>query len=206
VGYKLIIYLLFISILFYKVKTMTTQNIDLQNTLDAMFSTLAVDNILKSFDKGQGNTAPIVDKLYFSDSLTLDYLNGTYKLKFQSLEHLQAYFTMLFYRDIKDRSTENLDKLFKHINNGTYLSLNHTDNNSQTVSVDKYAQFKTLFDSLGIVEVKSNGKGSKLTQLICEPTAETVTTLSVNGFENITPLIEAFAVIGLKVELPKSEG
>jgi|688.fasta_scaffold237923_1 hypothetical protein len=184
---------------------MTTQNIDLQDTLDLMFSTLAVDNILKSFDKGQGNTAPIVDKLYFSDSLTLDYLNGTYKLKFQSLEHLQAYFTMLFYRDIKDRSIENLDKLFNHINSGNYLSLNHTDNNSQTVSVDKYAQHKVLFDSLGITEVKSNGKGSKLTQLICEPTTETVTTLSVNGFENITPLIDGFAVIGLKVELPKQD-
>jgi len=184
---------------------MTTQNIDLQNTLDAMFSTLAVDNILKSFDKGQGNTAPIVDKLYFSDSLTLDYLNGTYKLKFQSLEHLQAYFTMLFYRDIKDRSMENLDKLFKHLNSGTYLSLNHTDGNNSAVSVDKYAQYKTLFDSLGISEVKSNGKGSKLTQLICNPTPEIVTVLSVNGFENISPLVDGFAVIGLKVELPKQD-
>jgi len=184
---------------------MTTKNIDLQDTLDAMFSTLAVDNILKSFDKGQGNTVGIVDKLYFSDSLTLDYLNGTYKLKFQSLEHLQAYFTMLFYKDIKDRSLENLDKLFNHINSGAYLSLNHTDGNGSVVSIDKYAQFKVLFDSLGITEVKSNGKGSKLTQLICEPTTETVTILSVNGFSNITPLIDGFQVIGLKVELPKQD-
>jgi hypothetical protein len=74
-----------------------------------------------------------------------------------------------------------------------------------TVSVDKYAQFKTLFDNLGISEVKSNGKGSKLTQLICNPTPELVTILSVNGFENITPLIDGFAVIGLKVELPKQD-
>jgi hypothetical protein len=204
VGHKLIYLFIIYLNLFYKVKTMNNQNIDLQDTLDAMFSTLAVDNILKSFDKGQGNTAPIVDKLYFRDSLTLDYLNGTYKLKFQSLEHLQAYFAMLFYRDIKDRSTENLDKLFKHLNSGTYLSLNHVDTNA-TVSVDKYAQYKVLFESLGITEVKSNGKGSKLTQLICEPTTETVTTLSVNGFENITPLIDGFAVIGLKVELPKQD-
>ena len=170
-----------------------------------MFSTLAVDNILKSFDKGQGNTAPIVDKLYFSDSLTLDYLNGTYKLKFQSLEHLQAYFTMLFYKDIKDRSIENIDKLFNHINSGNYLSLNHTDSNS-TIPTDKYKEFKTLFESLDISEVKSNGKGSKLTQLICEPTESTVTILAVNGFTNISPLIDGLKVIGLKVELPKSEG
>lgn len=183
---------------------MNNQNIDLQNTLDLMFSTLAVDNILKSFDKGQGNTSGIVDKLYFSDSLTLDYLNGTYKLKFQSLEHLQAYFTMLFYKDIKDRSLENIDRLFSHINSGNYLSLNHTDDNGK-VSVDKYKEFKILFDSLGISEVKSNGKGSKLTQLICEPTESTVTILSVNGFTNITPLIDGFKVIGLKVELPRSE-
>lgn len=183
---------------------MNTQNLDLQNTLDLMFSTLAVDNILKSFDKGQGNTAQIVDKLYFEDSLTVNYLNGTYKLKFQSLEHLQAYFAMLFYKDIKDRSTDSVEKLFKHINSGNYLSLNHTDSNGSTVSVDKYAEYKVLFESLGISEVKSNGKGSKLTQLICEPTESTVTILSVNGFTNITPLIDGFKVIGLKVELPKS--
>ena len=185
---------------------MNNQNLDLQNTLDLMFSTLAVDNILRSYDKGQGNTAPIVDKLYFSDSLTLDYLSGTYKLKFQSLEHLQAYFVMLFYKDIKDRSMDNIDRLFSHINSGNYLSLNHTDSNGSTVSVDKYAQYKTLFDSLGVTEVKSNGKGSKLTQLICEPTESTVTILSVNGFTNISPLIDGFKVIGLKVELPKNEG
>ena len=185
---------------------MNNQNLDLQDTLNLMFSTLAVDNILKSYDKGQGNTAQIVDKLYFSDSLTLDYLNGTYKLKFQSLEHLQAYFTMLFYKDIKDRSLENIDRLFSHINSGNYLSLNHTDGSNSTVSVDKYAEFKLLFENLGITEVKSNGKGSKLTQLICEPTESTVTVLSVNGFSNISPLIDGFKVIGLKVELPKSEG
>lgn len=183
---------------------MNNQNLDLQNTLDLMFSTLAVDNILKSFDKGQGNTIGIVDKLYFEDSLTVNYLNGTYKLKFQSLEHLQAYFAMLFYKDIKDRSLENIDKLFKHINSGAYLSLNHSDDNPK-VNVDKYKEYKELFDSIGVTEVKSNGKGSKLTQLLCEPNESTVTILSVNGFTNISPLIDGFKVIGLKVELPKSE-
>jgi hypothetical protein len=185
---------------------MKNETIDFTSHIDAMFSTLDVDTILKSFDKGQGNTAQIVDKLHFEDGTTINYLNGTYKLKFQSREHLQAYFLMLFYRDIKDRSMENIDKLFNHINSGAYLSLNHTDSTGSTASVDKYAQYKTLFDNLGITEVKSNGKGSKLTQLICNPTADTVTVLSDNGFSNITPLIDGLAVIGLKVELPKQEG
>ena len=166
-------------------------------------NTTTTQSILASFDKGQGNTIDLANKYTF-DGLTLDYLNGTYQLQFKSDEHLKAYFIMLFNKDIKDRSVENLDKLFKHLNSGTYLSLNHGDSNG-TVSVDKYAQFKVLFDSLGITEVKSNGKGSKLTQLICEPTTETVTILSVNGFENITPLIDGFQVIGLKVELPKQD-
>jgi hypothetical protein len=161
-----------------------------------------VYTILSSFDKGQGNTADLANKYSFYN-LTLDYLNGTYQLQFKSEEHLKAYFIMLFNKDIKDRSMENLDKLFKHINSGAYLSLNHTDGNA-TVSVDKYAEYKNLFDNLGVSEVKSNGKGSKLTQLICEPTPELVTILSVNGFNNITPLIDGFQVIGLKVELPKS--
>jgi hypothetical protein len=164
----------------------------------------STQSILASFDKGQGNTIELAQKYNF-EGLTLDYLNGTYQLQFKSEEHLKAYFIMLFNKDIKDRSVENLDKLFKHLNSGTYLSLNHTDGNNSTVSVDKYAQFKVLFDSLGIIEVKSNGKGSKLTQLICEPTPEVVTILSVNGFENITPLIDGFQVIGLKVELPKQD-
>lgn len=177
-----------------------------ENNLPTTFSVYEVDTILKSFDKGQGNTAQIVDKIYFENDLTVNYLNGTYKLKFQSLEHLQAYFVMLFYKDIKDRSMDNIERLFSHINSGNYLSLNHTDGNSSTVPTDKYKEYKVLFESLGIDEVKSNGKGSKLTQLICEPTEETVTVLSINGFTNISPLIDGFKVIGLKVELPKSEG
>jgi hypothetical protein len=160
--------------------------------------------VLASFDKGQGNTVELANKYTF-EGLTLDYLDGTYQLQFKSEEHLKAYFVMLFNKDIKDRSVENLDRLFKHLNSGAYLSLNHTDGTGSTVSIDKYAQFQNLFDSLGITEVKSNGKGSKLTQLICEPTTETVTVLSVNGFSNITPLIDGFQVIGLKVELPKQD-
>jgi hypothetical protein len=172
--------------------------------MTTLTNTTTTQSILVSFDKGQGNTIDLANKYNF-DGLTLDYLNGTYQLQFKSEEHLKAYFIMLFNKDIKDRSLENLDKLFKHLNSGTYLSLNHTDGSNSTVSVDKYANYKNLFDSLGISEVKSNGKGSKLTQLICDPTPEMVTVLSVNGFENITPLVDGFAVIGLKVELPKQD-
>jgi hypothetical protein len=185
---------------------MKNETIDFTSHIDAMFSVLDVDNILKSFDKGQGNTAQIVDKLHFEDGTTISYLNGTYKLKFQSREHLQAYFLMLFYRDIKDRSTENIDKLFNHINSGNYLSLNHTDGNGTTVSVDKYASYKILFDSLGITECRSNGKGSKLVQLIiAEPNEGTVTALINEGFNNLSPLLDGFKVIGLKCELPKQD-
>ena len=175
------------------------------NNSNTTFSTSEVDRILSSFDKGQGNTVELAPKLYFLDSLTISYLNSTHVVKFQSQEHLQAYFLMLFYKDIKERSMDNLDRLFKHINSGNYLSLNHTDSNGSAISVDKYAKYKTLFDSLGVEEVKSNGKGSKLTQLLCEPNESTVTILSVNGFTNISPLIDGFKVIGLKVELPKAE-
>lgn len=171
---------------------------------NATFSLYEVDDILKSFDKGQGNTAQIVDKIYFENDLTVNYLNGTYKLTFQSREHLQALFLAMFYKDIKDRSVENIERLFEHLNKGKYLSLNHVDGNNSAIPTDKYKEYKVLFESLGIEEVKSNGKGSKLTQLICNPSEETVTVLSVNGFTNISPLIDGFKVIGLKVELPKT--
>jgi hypothetical protein len=175
-----------------------------ENNNSSMPLSYKIDGILRSFTKGQGSNPELGDKLNFIDDLTLDYLNGTYQLKFQSQEHLLAYFVMMFNRDIKDRSIENIDKLFEHLNSGAYLSLNHTDGSNSAIPTDKYKEYKTLFESLGIDEVKSNGKGSKLTQLLCEPTESTVTILSVNGFSNISPLIDGFKVIGLKVELPKS--
>ena len=160
--------------------------------------------VLNSFVKGQGATFELDSKLLVSD-LGVNYLNGVYSFRFSSEAHKDAYLTMLMYKELKDKSPDYIERLFKHLGSGEYLSLNHTDGNG-TVSVDKYEQFKSLFDSLGVTEVKSNGKGSKLTQLICEPTESTVTILSVNGFSNISPLIDGFKVIGLKVELPKSEG
>ena len=160
-------------------------------------------DVLNSYPKGQGATYGIDSKLLVSD-LTVSYLNGVYSFKFQSEAHKDAYLTMLMYKELKDKSADYISRLFGHLGSGEYLSLNHTSENAK-VSVDKYAQYKNLFDGLGVEEVRSNGKGSKLTQLICTPTPETVTILSVNGFSNITPLVENFAIVGLKVELPKGE-
>ena len=162
-------------------------------------------SVLDSFTKGQGATLNLSQKLLVSD-LIVDYLGGVYSFSFANDAHKDAYLTMLMYKELKDKSPDYIERLFKHLGSGEFLSLNHTDSNGSTISVDKYAPYQSLFDSLGVTEVKSNGKGSKLTQLICEPTESTVTTLSVNGFSNISPLIDGFKVIGLKVELPKSEG
>lgn len=159
-------------------------------------------DVLNSFTKGQGATQDLSQKLLVSD-LIVDYLGGVYSFSFANDAHKDAYLTMLMYKELKDKSPDYIERLFKHLGNGEYLSLNHTDGSNSTVSVDKYKEFKTLFESLGIEDVKSNGKGSKLTQLICNPSEETVTILSVNGFSNISPLIDGFKVIGLKVELPK---
>lgn len=161
-------------------------------------------NILDSFTKGQGATLNLSQKLLVSD-LIVDYLGGVYSFSFANDAHKDAYLTMLMYKELKDKSPDYIERLFKHLDSGEYLSLNHTDGTGSTISVDKYAPYQSLFDSLGITEVKSNGKGSKLTQLLCEPTESTVTILSVNGFSNISPLIDGFKVIGLKVELPKAE-
>lgn len=109
---------------------------------------------------------------------------------------------MLLYKELKDKSEDYIERLFNHLDSGEYLSLNHTEKNSKA-SIDKYAQYKTLFDSIGVLEVRSNGKGSKLTQLLCEPTAEIITVLTKEGFNNISPLLDGFTVIGLKCELPK---
>ena len=158
--------------------------------------------VLNAFEKGQGATKGLNEKLIVC-GLTVSYLNGLYTFGFKSEAHKDAYLTMLMYKELKDKSTDYIERLFKHLGSGEFLSLNHTDGNTSTIPTDKYKEYKVLFESLGIEEVKSNGKGSKLTQLICEPTEETVTVLSVNGFSNISPLIDGFKVIGLKVELPK---
>ena len=174
------------------------------NENNSTFSTVEVDRILNSFDKGQGNTAELSYKLYFQDNLTISYLNATHVLKFQSQEHLQAYLLMLFYKDIKDRSMENIDKLFKHINSGAYLSLNHGIVTAQT-SIDRYKQFSELFNELDITRAESNGKGSKLHRLYCTPSPVIVDALAAVGIITHDVLTDNYMVVGLKVELPKQD-
>lgn len=176
-----------------------------ENNLITAVSTFTQRNTInQSFSKGQGANPDLCDKVDL-EGLKVYYLGGALTFNFTSQAQKDCHHAMLFHSLLKDKGADYIQRLFEHLGSGEYLSLNHTDGNGSTISVDKYAQYKTLFDSLGIEEVKSNGKGSKLTQLLCEPTESTVTILSVNGFSNISPLIDGFKVIGLKVELPKSE-
>lgn len=186
---------------------MTTQNTQSQsadNNLIATVSTSTQRNTVnQSYSKGQGANPDLCDKLDI-ENLKVSYLGGALTFNFTSQAQKDCHHAMLFNSILKDKGADYIQRLFEHLGSGEYLSLNHTSENAK-VSVDKYAMYKTLFDSLGVTEVRSNGKGSKLTQLLCEPTESTVTVLSVNGFSNISPIVENFKIIGLKCELPKSE-
>lgn len=159
--------------------------------------------VLNAFEKGQGATKGLNEKLIIC-GLTVSYLNGLYTFNFKSEAHKDAYLTMLAYKELKDKSPDYIERLFKHLGSGEYLSLNHTDGTGTVSQVDKYAAHKPLFVSLGITECRSNGKGSKLVQLLIDnPNEFTVTALVNEGFNNISPLLDGFKVIGLKCELPK---
>lgn len=174
-----------------------------ENSLIATVSTFTQRNsINQSFSKGQGANPDLCDKLDI-ENLKVYYLGGTLTFNFTSQAQKDCHHAMLFHSLLKDKGSDYIQRLFEHLGSCEYLSLNHTGDNAK-VSVDKYKEYKELFDSIGVTEVKSNGKGSKLTQLLCEPNESTVTILSVNGFSNISPLIDGFKVIGLKVELPKT--
>lgn len=172
-----------------------------QNT-QTTYAPSAFQRLADSFSSGQGNTLKLYDRI-FIDDLHLSYLSGTFTATLDTVQK-DVLLAMFIDRQLKDKATDYIERYFLMLGEGR-LSLNHTLEGSPKLAVDKYALYKTLFDSLGVTEVRSNGKGSKLTQLLCSPTPETVTILSVNGFSNITPLVENFAIIGLKVELPKGE-
>jgi hypothetical protein len=160
--------------------------------------------VLNAFEKGQGATKGLSEKLIVC-GLTVSYLNNLYIFNFKSEAHKDAYLTMLLYKELKDKSPSYIERLFKHLGSGEFLSLNHTDGTGTVSQVDKYAQYKPLFISLGITECRSNGKGSKLVQLLIDnPNEFTVTALVNEGFNNISPLLDGFKVIGLKCELPKT--
>jgi len=163
----------------------------------------ATIKILDSNDKGQGSTLSLSNKLLVSD-LGVDYLDGLLSFKFQTEAHKDAYLTMLMYKELKDKSPDYIERLFKHLNSGAYLSLNHGTVTSQT-SVDRYKQFETLFSDLGIIRAESNGKGSKLHRLYCVPSSTIVDTLALSDIVTHDVLTDNYVVVGLKVELPKDE-
>lgn len=160
-------------------------------------------SILNSNDKGIGNSKGLADKILVSD-LTVTYLQGVYTFKYQNESHKDAHMTTLLNLITKDKSAEYIERLFQHLGNGEFLNLNHGVVTSQT-SVDRYKQFAILFDELGITRAESNGKGSKLHRLYCTPSPTIVDALADVGIITHDVLTDNYAVVGLKVELPKED-
>jgi hypothetical protein len=160
-------------------------------------------SILNSNDKGIGNSKGLSDKILVSD-LTVNYLNGVYTFTYQNESHKDAHMTTLLNLITKDKSPDYIERLFQHLGNGEFLNLNHGIVTSQT-SVDRYKQFATLFSELGITRAESNGKGSKLHRLYCTPSPTIVDALLAVGIITHDVLTDNYAVVGLKVELPKDE-
>lgn len=166
--------------------------------------------ILDSFTSGQGNTTGLTDKLSIkndvtSDAILISYLNGAYTLKLQDEHHLQAMFLMLLNKELSNKPAESLEAWIKHISSGYWLSLNHKDANAPKAQVSvwqKLSKYHSLFSTLGITGAESNGKGSKMTRLLCTPNNDTVKALIDNGFSNISPIVDGLTIIGLKCELP----
>ena len=100
--------------------------------------------VLNAFEKGQGATKGLNEKLIVC-GLTVSYLNGLYTFNFKSEAQKDAYLTMLAYKELKDKSPDYIERLFKHLGSGEYLSLNHTDGTGTVSQVDKYAAHKPLW-------------------------------------------------------------
>lgn len=159
--------------------------------------------ILNSNAKGIGNSKGLADKILVSD-LTVNYLNGIYTFKYQNESHKDAHMTTLLNLITKDKAPDYIERLFSHLNNGEFLNLNHGVVTSQS-TIDKYKQFSPLFEELGITRAESNGKGSKLHRLYCTPSPVIVDALALVGIITHDVLTDNYAVVGLKVELPKQD-
>lgn len=157
--------------------------------------------ILNSNGRGQGSTYSVSDKLLVSN-LSVEYLGGVYSFNFTTDAHKDAYITMLMYKELKNKSPEYIEKLFKHLGGGEFLSLNHGVSQS---TIDRYEQFSNLFAELDITRAESNGKGSKLHRLYCTPSPTLVDALALAGIITHDVLTDNYVVVGLKVELPKDE-
>jgi hypothetical protein len=159
--------------------------------------------IANSFNKGQGSQPDLCEKLDI-EGLKVDYLNGVLSFNYCSQGQKDVHHAMLFNALLKDKSIDYIERLFKHLESGEYLSLNHGIVTTQT-SIDKYKQFSPLFTELGITRAESNGKGSKLHRLYCVPSPYIVDSLAAVGIITHDVLTDNYMVVGLKVELPKIE-
>lgn len=160
-------------------------------------------SILNSNDKGIGNSKGLADKILVSD-LTVNYLNGVYSFTYQNESHKDAHMTTLLNLITKDKPADYIERLFSHLNNGEFLNLNHGVVTAQT-SIDRYKQYAPLFEELGITRAESNGKGSKLHRLYCTPSPTIVDALTAVGIVTHDILTDNYAIVGLKVELPKQD-
>lgn len=166
------------------------------------------NSILDSFTIGQGKTHDIDNNVKVSDKISLNGLSLNYNgsnLKFQSEEHMNAYFLSILYRNLKDLSLENVDKLFKHLSSGNYLSLNHRDTKQTDISL--FDTYKTLFDAINMVTFDRVSPKSKLYTLSYRVSLENNKLLIDSGFKIHSPIVDntTFQVVGFTVELPTKD-
>lgn len=160
-----------------------------------------------SNDKGQGNSHTLPQKLemQITDSGNVIFIYcGTFKI-ILSPEQYTAISQALILKEFASKNTETLERWCNHLSSGNYLSLNHTDGKTVKTQLSvwqKLFDYHVLFSTLGITDAQSNGKGSKMTRLICKPTNATIEALTKEGFTNISPIVEGLEIIGLKCELP----
>lgn len=165
-------------------------------------------NILDSFTVGQGKTNDLDNNVKVSDKISLSNLSLNYNgsnLTFQSQEHMNAYFLSILYRNLKDLSLENVDKLFRHLSSGNYLSLNHRDTKQADVSL--FDTYKTLFDAINMVTFERVSPKSKLYTLSYKVSLDNNKLLIDSGFKIHSPIVDnsTFQVLGFTVELPTKD-
>lgn len=166
---------------------------------------ITTTSILDSFTIGQGKTHDLDNNVKVSDKISLNGLSLNYNgsnLTFQSEEHKQAYFLSILYRNLKDLSLENVDKLFKHLSSGNYLSLNHRDTKQADVSL--FDTYKILFDTINMVTFERVSPKSKLYTLSYKVSLDNNKLLIDSGFKIHSPIVDnsTFQVVGFTVELP----
>jgi hypothetical protein len=175
-----------------------------QTTAPTAQTVLTTKDILDSFTVGQGKTNDLDLNFKVSEKIALNNLTIRYQgsnVTFQSDEHLNAYFLNLFYNTLKSKSLADIDKLFKHINSGNYLTLNHRDNKPEINIVEQYAGIFDIIVYTSLIRVSSK---SKLYSLLYNVSLDSNKLLIANGFKLHMPIVDdiTFQVIGFNVELP----